>query len=353
MAEPEKQRVQSTQSNVLDDTRAVLARILVQHKLISTDDILRCERIAQKLDSGTTFYQLLQKLKIVDESQVLDALRDHGFSLPFGAMLVELGYIREVDLRQMLMVQQEDENRLKLGEIILERQMMKENDILRVLSSHMGLTWEEPDLPDCEQKYLSKTPLKTMDKLEFFPVRSDNEKVVVAFTDPLDQRARTEAASLYSTEIRPVLTSKSALKRIITLLVQHKKGVSSKLKNNMHQAGAPAQVYHILQAAIALGASDIHMEPMQDRVRVRNRIDGVLREYSEIPVTDYPGMVSCIKIEAGADIAERRRHQDGRIHFVDRTTAQETDLRVSIYNTIHGECVVLRVLSRSETLPRR
>ncbi|MBX2883437.1 MAG: Flp pilus assembly complex ATPase component TadA [Granulosicoccus sp.] len=352
MAAPANKPDKSSNPGVLGDTRSVLARILMQHKLIAKEDILRCERIAQKLDANTSFYQLLHRLKIVDEAQVLDALRDHGFCLPFGSMLVELGYIREVELRQILMVQQEDENKPKLGEIIIERQMMKENDVLRVLSSHMGLTWEEPDLPDCDQKFLSKTPLKTMDKLEFFPVRSDNEKVVVAFTDPLDQRARTEAASLYSTEILPVLTSRSTLKRLITLLVQHKKGAAAKLKNNTHQVGAPAQVYHILQAAINLGASDIHLEPLKERVRVRNRIDGVLREHSEIPVADYPGVVSRIKIEAGADIAERRRHQDGRIHFIDRATAQETDLRVSIYNTIHGECIVLRVLNRSETLPK-
>ncbi|MBX2879959.1 MAG: Flp pilus assembly complex ATPase component TadA [Granulosicoccus sp.] len=337
---------------VAKDARSVLTRIFLQHKLISEEDLSRCDRIAGKLGADTTFVQLLKKMNLVEETDVLDAVRHHGFCLPYGTLLVELGYITEIELRQMLMVQHEEEFRQKLGELLIDRQLVKESDANRVLACHMGLNFEEPDLPDCEQRLLHLAPLKTMTKLEFFPVRSDGFKTVVVFTDPLNQIARTEAARVYATEIDPVLTSKSTLKRLTVLLPQYREVNLRVAAKREDGAGAPAQVYWILQSAIKLGASDIHVEPLKDRVRIRNRIDGVLREHSELKKSDYASVVSRLKIEAGTDIGERRRHQDGRIRFVDRTTGQETDLRISFYVTIHGECVVMRILNRSDTLPK-
>ena len=352
IALPASHSEQNPNVAVASDVRQVLSRILLQHRLVSEADLTRCERIAAKLNRSGTLYLLLKKMGLVDEKTVLEALRQHGFCLPFGTLLVELGYLTEADLRQMLMLQQKEDNKQKLGEMLVTRQLIKESEATRILSCHMGLMFEEPDLPDCEHSLLNQTPSRTMVKLQFFPIRREDDKVIVGFIDPLDQTARTEAARLFATEIVPVLTSRSTLKRIIKLLQQYKDATSRNDSEDEDSAGAPAQVYALLQSAIQLGASDIHIEPLQDRVRVRNRIDGVLREHSELSVDNYSAIVSRLKIEAGADIAERRRHQEGRIRFVDRTTAIQTELRASFYITIHGECVVMRILNRSDTLPK-
>jgi len=339
-------------TQVASNSREVISRILLQHELITAEDLQRCQRISGKLDSSITFFLLLKKMELIDEEVFLDALREHAYCLPYGTLLVELGYIKPNELRQILLIQNQEETQTKLGELLIDNQLLKESDSTRILACHMGLRSGEPTLPDCEQALLMKSPLKTMLELEFFPIRSVDDVIHVAFVDPLNQMSRTEAARIFATEIVPVLTSRTTLKRLIALIHRYKKTSEDSTVESEDPLGVPAQVYGILRAAIQLGASDIHIEPLENRVRVRHRIDGVLREFSEIDKINYPGIVSRMKIESGADIAERRVHQDGRIRFTDRSTGIETDLRASFYVTIHGECVVMRILNRSDSLPR-
>ncbi|WP_222984574.1 GspE/PulE family protein [Flagellimonas meishanensis] len=100
----------------------------------------------------------------------------------------------------------------------------------------------------------------------------------------------------------------------------------------------------ILQEAKAIGSSDIHFEPFETRCRVRLRLDGRLLEYYTIPLQDYPTMVNKVKIRANLDIAEKRLPQDGRITI--KSSGEEFDIRVSSLPTLHGEKLVLRILSR-------
>lgn len=339
-------------TSVAADADEVLSRILLLHHLVTEPTLVKAKRIAGKLNSSLTLVQTLKKMGVIDEEALLDAIRQHGFCLPFGTLLVELGYIGPKELRQLLLVQAEQEEPQKLGELLVDRQLVSEADTTRLLSAHMGLTAEEPILSECDHKLLIKVPIKTMAQLEFFPIRTEDDRVHVAFTDPINQTARTEAARLFLSEIVPVITSPSTFKRFIVLMQRYKEIGTTRDSKTDIPTGVPAQVYKILQSAIRHRASDIHIEPMENRVRVRFRVDGVLREHAEIGTKDLSAIVSRLKIESGADIGERRRHQDGRIKFVDRNSALETDLRVSFYVTIHGESVVLRILNRSESLPK-
>ena len=107
-------------------------------------------------------------------------------------------------------------------------------------------------------------------------------------------------------------------------------------------------VNDILRNAVAHGASDIHIEPMKDKLRVRLRLDGVLVQSLDLPVDAIRPLTSRIKVMAGADIAEKRRHQDGRMMF--EHDGAKIDLRVSFYSTIHGEKIVLRLLNNRSHL---
>ncbi len=100
----------------------------------------------------------------------------------------------------------------------------------------------------------------------------------------------------------------------------------------------------MLLEAKAIGSSDIHFEPYENRCRVRLRLDGKLLEYYTVPLQDYPTMVNKIKIRANLDIAEKRLPQDGRITI--NSNDEEFDIRVSSLPTLHGEKLVLRILSR-------
>ena len=100
----------------------------------------------------------------------------------------------------------------------------------------------------------------------------------------------------------------------------------------------------ILLEAKAIGSSDIHFEPYEHKSRVRLRLDGKLLEYYSVPISDYPTMVNKIKIRANLDISEKRLPQDGRITV--SSNGEEFDIRVSSLPTLHGEKLVLRILSR-------
>ena len=100
----------------------------------------------------------------------------------------------------------------------------------------------------------------------------------------------------------------------------------------------------VIVQAKTIGSSDIHFEPYEERCRVRFRLDGKLMEYYEIPIKDYPAIINKIKVRARLDIAEKRLPQDGRITLTTPTT--EFDIRVSSVPTLHGEKLVLRILSK-------
>ena len=106
-------------------------------------------------------------------------------------------------------------------------------------------------------------------------------------------------------------------------------------------------VYKLIVEADSLGSSDIHIEKYEDRARVRLRIDGKLIEKYVIPANDYPSLVNKLKIKANLDIAEKRLPQDGRITF--KSARNKFDIRVSLLPTLHGEKIVMRLLSKDTT----
>jgi len=107
-------------------------------------------------------------------------------------------------------------------------------------------------------------------------------------------------------------------------------------------------VDYIFTNAILEGASDIHIEPKEESIRVRYRIDGILHHKTDLPVSLAPSLASRIKVLCKLDIAEKRKHQDGRIHA--QVMDKDVDLRVSVYAAAFGENIVIRILYRKSTL---
>ncbi|MCB0395288.1 MAG: type II/IV secretion system protein [Flavobacteriales bacterium] len=122
---------------------------------------------------------------------------------------------------------------------------------------------------------------------------------------------------------------------------------TSKAPAKLDQAEAEDFLANLIHDAKHLGSSDIHVEPYEDRCRVRIRVDGQLVERYVISKSDYPGFVNKIKIKANLDIAEKRLPQDGRIGF--KRGGEKFDIRVSILPTLHGEKIVMRLLNKDAT----
>lgn len=324
-----------------------LGSILVRDACVTQETLSRTHRLLAKLGDEATLFSVLSRMDQLTEAKLLECVKKYQPDLPIGVLLVELGLVTQVQLRQALRLQEQGGFEQKIGEVLISRRMLKERDLTRVLASQLGFDSEEPDIGECDQKLLSRITVKTARSLGFIPLRVEGSQCVVAFVDPTNQEARTEAARLLETVISPVMASRGELGSALSALERRRQPRSANDSRVASDDSASGRVNKILQDAINAGASDIHIEPLRERVRVRLRIDGILREIMEFDSEELQPLVSRLKILAEADIVERRRHQDGRIEFEDPDTGAISDLRVSFYVTVNGEAVVLRVLNQN------
>lgn len=336
--------------NDLVAVRRTFGAMLVRGGVVDAVAIERAIRVISKLGGDKSLLSVLASTEGVKREQVVDCVRTHRPDLPLGAILVELGMITNGQLRQALQLQATAKTEQKLGEILVSRKMLRERDLTMVLAAQLGFEYEEPDIGDCDRELIQQLSVRAVERFDFLPLRRIGEEVVVAFSDPMDQNARTEAARTVSAGIRPVMCSYSTLQVAITALRRQRERVQTPQHESEELSRTPDLVARILVEAISAGASDIHIEPLQERVRVRARIDGILRELQEFANEELPSVVSRLKIMAEADIAERRLHQDGRIAFEHPETGAMTDIRASFYVTVLGECVVLRVLNQASRI---
>lgn len=330
-----------------DEINNAIGSMLVRDGCVSQSALEKSTRLLKKLGDDTTLFSVLSKLANIDNAKLLQCVRQYQPSVPIGALMVQLGLINAVQLRQALSLQEQGGFTQKLGELLLSKRMIKEKDLTHVLAAQLGFNSLEPDIVDCEQYLLDKVTVKLARAMRFVPVKTEDDKAVVAFVDPLDQEARTEAARILERAIEPVMASASSVEAALAALERRRRPKGSNDSRIAAEDSASGRVNRILQEAVRLGASDIHIEPLRERVRVRLRIDGILREQSEFASEDLASVASRLKIMAEADIVERRRHQDGRIEFEDPDNGAIADLRVSFYVTVNGEAIVLRVLNQN------
>jgi type II secretion system protein E len=289
-------------------------------------------------------------------------------SLLIGEMLIEEGLITSEQLEAGLKEQKNSgdficQALVKLGFVTEER-------VFAVLSRKLNIPYVKLKDIQVDPLIIQKVPAKFASHYKVMPVDFKDNCLVIAMTDPLDIRTLDDIRLLLGIEVKGVLASESGiqeairkyygvgaetLERMIAEKPAEERLVSvagkvEDLEVMAEDASIIKFVNQILQEAIKDRATDLHLEPFQDELRVRFRIDGILYDI-HIPETIkyfHPAIVSRIKIMAGLNIAERRLPQDGRIKI--RVADQELDLRVSVIPTVFGESVQIRVLSQKSFL---
>jgi len=197
-------------------------------------------------------------------------------------------------------------------------------------------------------------------------VAADEHTVSVAMTDPTDAFARSAMALATGREIRPLVGVQSEIDNAIERMFGGGRSAMGQIVENLDEGDAGGEedveqlrdlaseapvirlVNLVMQRAVESRASDIHIEPFENRLKVRYRIDGVLKEVEAPPARSTAAVISRIKIMAKLNIAERRLPQDGRILL--RVQGKELDLRVSTVPTAYGESVVMRLLDRESVV---
>ncbi|MDH4066897.1 MAG: GspE/PulE family protein, partial [Acidobacteriota bacterium] len=232
-----------------------------------------------------------------------------------------------------------------LVEVLVENHFVNEPDVLGILADTLGVDHIALDEVAFDPRLLRRAPLRQYRTHDFIPVRAVGDRVLVAFADPLEKTHLDAARAHFGSELVIGIAGRRAVRAAVA---RAEKDLAGSTSIQTPENAVVALVNRIIEDALANNVSDIHLEPSRDRLSIRVRQDGVMVPQGDIPADQAAAVVGRLKVLAGADLAERRRHQDGRINF--ETSRGPVDIRVSIYATIHGEKVVMRLLNNRATL---
>ncbi len=323
-----------------------VARLLVERGLITETQLSYAKRVKAKLVSDRSLIEVFQELRLLTNRQLNQVLKEQRLSIRLGDLLVELGYIRQNELNAALSIQQESKSQ-KLGGVLVEYGFIDEHRLMKILATKLGYPFVEPAFPDIDRDLLARVPAKVFSRHSFIPVARENDHIVIAFADPLDLEDHEAADRIFGRKIIPAIGTRQVIREVIEL---HRRGARRSATEVADDSTIIGIVNSLFDEAMQQNVSDIHVEPMKDRLRIRFRRDGVLGVHKEIGLELAAPIATRLKVMAEADIAERRRHQDGRIFYESAVTGMSLDLRVSFYVTVHGEKVVLRLVNKKGEL---
>ncbi len=279
---------------------------------------------------------------------------------PVCAYLLEHGRLKGTDLRRAQTYQ--EQNGGDLVTLLVRLGLVSERDVAEAESGLLNLPLvrtadlpdEAPELPDVSLRFLKQNLI--------LPIAESNGDLTVVMANPRDEFARKALAMASGKNIIPQVGIASEIENGIEKLLGGGRSVMGQIVETLtgEDEGEVDDVEHlrdlaseapvirlvnlVLQRAVEARASDIHIEPFENRLKVRYRVDGVLHEVEAPPAKSTAAVISRVKIMAKLNIAERRLPQDGRI--MHRVQGKELDLRVSTVPTSHGESVVMRILDR-------
>ena len=242
---------------------------------------------------------------------------------------------------------------LQLEKAAVAVSQASEGDVYRCLAKSSGLPFVDPVAARPGPELLEKVPLEQIEQEQVLPVQEKGGLLYVAIDDPLKTYLADNLAFIAGCEVRCALAPPAALKEAINRVLGRKgarpdSGAGPELAGDDDDAPIIRLVQKTIGEALDARASDIHIEPFENRVRVRYRVDGVLQERASLEGALLGPLTSRVKIMASMDIAEKRKPQDGRIDF--RMEDREIDIRTSLLPSNHGESIVMRLLDKEKNL---
>ena len=287
-----------------------------------------------------------------------------GLKKDIGQVLVEGAFLKPQDLEKTR--EKAQASGKKLTEVLLQENLLSPATLATVLSFHFNVPVVDLGQYQIEPQALSLVPEELARERRVLPLKVEGEVLTVAMEDPSDVGTVDTLAALSRKLIRPVIPVQGGLEEAVRTHYR----LATQIQHEIDQAvavqpGAPARpaapslgaeaiaqapvvraVDMVLAQAVKDRASDVHLEPQEDGLRVRYRIDGQLHTVVTLPLGVHSALLSRLKVLANMNIAERRRPQDGQ--FSATIADRSIDFRVATAETSHGEMMVLRVLDKSQ-----
>jgi general secretion pathway protein E len=293
---------------------------------------------------------------------------DTTVAAPFREWLAASGLLSEADLRRA-----EERCRTageRLVDAIVKLGSLTPEEVAQAVARHAGLPYVGREEFPTSPPFLRNLSPQYMRQYRFCPLAVENQSLLIACADPADPTPADELRTALGLEIRQAVATEpaileaieryfgsgsTAVQKVIETIRDDEAGGDeaggedlTSLRDMAFDAPVVRLVNLLIENAVSASASDIHIEPFEDNVRVRYRIDGVLFDAETPPKRLKAAITSRLKIMAELNIAERRLPQDGRIRM--SLGGRRLDIRVSTIPTIHGESVVMRILDRASII---
>lgn len=277
-----------------------------------------------------------------------------------GDILVDAGKISKEQLEYSLELQKKRGD--KLGKILVDEGLLSEDDVLQGLEFQLGVPRAALERYYIEPGIARLIPESLARRHNAIAIKKYNEVLTVAMSDPLNVFAVDELKLVTGYKIQPAIASEDDIRSAVEFYygrqtaekavedfekeykVEKSAEPDKELLDHVNNAPVVRLVNSIIEQAVLSRASDIHIEPRQNDLRIRFRIDGELHDIMATPMDTHGSVVARIKIMSNLNIAERRLPQDGRVKM--DASGRNLDLRISIMPTVFGEKVVVRLLDR-------
>lgn len=280
-------------------------------------------------------------------------------TLRVGEVLQEFGYVTSEQVQQALELQKQDRTK-KIGDHLIAMGAITEMQLLTALSDKLGDEFVDLQKMKIDVAAVKKIPQALALKYKIIAIGMENNVLVVATNDPLNFYALEDIRLVAGMELKVTIALKKDIEDAIEYYYSEVSAMSA-----VEKANAGATVFEaseeelfndeeddtpvvkllntLLNKGYSINASDVHIEPFENTIIVRMRVDGIMIEYMQLSKNLHNAIVVRTKILANLDIAEKRIPQDG--HFILKTNNLMMNLRVSIIPTVHGEKIVLRYLN--------
>jgi len=283
-----------------------------------------------------------------------------------GRILVQNNLISAEQLDEALA--ESSDSGKSLARVLVDMELLTEAQLTSILAEKIGIEYVHLGSYQIDPEAANIIDVEIAKRYLALPIDYKDGKLVVAMADPTNVFALDDIRIMSGMEILAVVSTKADIISAIETYVRNsaemveefgeaeyleeEEEAEEEEEENFREAGEDAPIVKyvnlVISEAVNEGASDVHIEPGVKEVRIRYRVDGVLREVRRSPKRIHPGMVSRIKILSNMNITERRVPQDGR--FTMSVAGKDIDLRAASLPTVYGEKIVLRILDRSSIL---
>ncbi len=274
------------------------------------------------------------------------------------SLLVEEGLVVEADLAQA--EQDAQASNTPLLAVLTERKLVDEELVTHAIAYVSGVPYVNLLKSTVNQDILGLLPQDIAERFMAVPVAEVNNRLAVAMIDANNVQAVDYLANMIERPLKVFMASEAGVRHVLDQYKTDLSGVSAvaqasqeeddrlsegNIKTLVQDSPITRALNTILEYAIKSRASDVHIEPLEKTLKIRCRVDGVLREVMQLPKTLEPALVSRIKILSNLKIDEHRTPQDGQ--FTVKIAGKEVDLRIAISPVVWGEQVVIRLLDKS------